>query len=122
MWFLRGTWAILTLKSGKWTDAPSTMSSPTRSCFSTLKKMILGELGHGKLNLIRGKGKSKYHFEDKLWKQLTLKNVLYVSIIRKNLLSRSLLNKHSFPLVFELENVYSLRMIIMWVKDMNVCG
>ena len=34
-------------------------------------------------------------------KELTLNNVLYVPHIRKNLVSRSLLNKNSFRLVFE---------------------
>ena len=38
-------------------------------------------------------------------KQLTLNNVLYVSKIRKNLVSGSLLNKHEFHMVFELDKV-----------------
>ena len=38
-------------------------------------------------------------------KQLTLNNVLYVSKIRKNLVSGSLLNKHGFRMVFESDKV-----------------
>ena len=38
-------------------------------------------------------------------KQLTLNNVLYVPKIRKNLVSGSLLNKHGFCMVFELDKV-----------------
>ena len=34
-------------------------------------------------------------------KELTLKNVLYVPKIRKNLISGSLLNKHGFCMLFE---------------------
>ena len=40
-----------------------------------------------------------------LGKQLTLNNVLYVSKIRKNLVSGSLLNKHGFRMVFESDKV-----------------
>ena len=38
-------------------------------------------------------------------KQLTLNNVLYVSKIRKNLVSGSLLNKHGFRMIFESDKV-----------------
>lgn len=34
-------------------------------------------------------------------KELTLNNILYMPKIHKNLLSRSLLNKHGFQMVFE---------------------
>lgn len=38
-------------------------------------------------------------------KDLTLKNVLYVPEIRKNLVSHSLLNKHGIGIVFESNKV-----------------
>ena len=38
-------------------------------------------------------------------KELTLNNVLYVPEIRKNLVSGSLLSKHGFRMVFELDKV-----------------
>ena len=38
-------------------------------------------------------------------KQLTLNNVLYVSKIRKNLVSGLLLNKHGFHMVFESDKI-----------------
>ena len=36
-------------------------------------------------------------------KELTLTNVLYITEIRKNLVSGSLLNSHGFRMVFELD-------------------
>ena len=39
-------------------------------------------------------------------KIMTLKNILYVHLICKNLVSRSLLSKHDFRIVIELDNVF----------------
>ena len=47
------------------------------------------------------KGQGKVVFKMMSGKELTLKNVLYVPEIRKNLVFGSLLNSHGFRLVFE---------------------
>ena len=51
------------------------------------------------------KDKGKILLKMTLGKQLTLNNVLYVLEIRKNLMSRLLLNKHGFRMVFESDKV-----------------
>lgn len=52
-------------------------------------------------------------------KEFTLNNVFYVSHIPRNLVLGSLLNEHGFHLVFVLTNLYALRLVFIWVKDMN---
>ena len=50
-------------------------------------------------------------------KYLTLKDVLHVPDIQKNLVFGSLLSKNGFKLVFEFDKFHSLRVECMWAKD-----
>ena len=73
-----------------------------KKMFSTFEPIETGEnvlMGNSATSDIKGQGKVvlKMTYE----KELTLKNVLYVPKIRKNLVSGSFLNSHGFRLVFE---------------------
>ena len=58
-------------------------------------------MGNSATSEIKGQGKVVLKMTS--GKELTLTNVLYVPEIRKNLVSRSLLNSHGFQMVFESE-------------------
>ena len=60
-------------------------------------------MGNSASSAVEGQGKVLLKMTS--GKQLTLNNVLYVSKIRKNLVSGSLLNKHGFHMVFKSDNV-----------------
>ncbi|WKA01333.1 hypothetical protein VitviT2T_019618 [Vitis vinifera] len=73
-----------------------------KKMFSTFEPIENGEkvfMGNSATSEI--KGQSKVILKMTSGKELTLTNVLYVSEIRKNLVSGSLLNNHGFRLVFE---------------------
>ena len=57
----------------------------------------------GNLASFEIKGQGKMVLKMTFGKEMTLKNVLYVLEIRKNLVIGSLLNNHGFQMVFELD-------------------
>lgn len=65
-------------------------------------------------------GKRKVVLNSNLRKLPTLNNVLYVLDIRKNLISSSLLNRHGFCMVFELDELLYQNLVCMWKRDTNV--
>ena len=70
--------------------------------FSTFEPIETGEkVFMGNSATSDFKGQDKVVLKMTYGKELTLKNVLYVPEIRKNLVSGSLLNSHGFRLVFE---------------------
>ncbi|KAL8125667.1 hypothetical protein AgCh_013071 [Apium graveolens] len=81
--------------------------------FSSLKASDAGEklyMGNSVTSTIEGEGTMILKMTS--GKNLTLKNVLYVPDIRKNLVSGSLLKKHGFRIVIELDKVVCLRVVI----------
>ena len=75
--------------------------------FTTFMLVLNGEMlfiGNSTTSVIEGHGNEIFKMISR--KELTLKNVLYVSKIRKNLVSGSLLNKHGFCMVFKSNTVF----------------
>lgn len=60
-------------------------------------------MGNFSTSKVVGKGTVKLKFTS--GKVITLKNVLHMPYIHKNLVSRSLLSKHGFKMVFESEKL-----------------
>ncbi|XP_060673944.1 TMV resistance protein N-like [Ziziphus jujuba] len=77
-------------------------------------------MGNSAYSKIQGEGKIVLKMTS--GKDLTLNNVLYVLDIRKNLVSRSLLSKHSFRLVFESEKFILSKYGMFVGKDYIVNG
>ncbi|RVX22336.1 Retrovirus-related Pol polyprotein from transposon TNT 1-94 [Vitis vinifera] len=86
-----------------WIDTGATRHvCSDKKMFSTFEPIENGEkvfMGNSATFEIKGQGKVILKMTS--GKELTLTNVLYVSEIRKNLVSGSLLNNHGFRLVFE---------------------
>ena len=73
-----------------------------KKMLSTFEPTKIGEkvyVGNSTTSEIKGQGKVVLKMTS--GKEVTLKNVLYVPEIRKNLVSGSLLNNHGFRMVFE---------------------
>ncbi|XP_075491105.1 uncharacterized protein LOC142529455 [Primulina tabacum] len=94
-----------------WIDTGATRHvCSDKEMFATLEESMNGEklfMGNSATSDIKGQGKVVLKMTS--GKELTLNNVLYVSNIRKNLLSGSLLNKHGFRIVFESDKVILLK-------------
>ncbi|KZV54798.1 hypothetical protein F511_04420 [Dorcoceras hygrometricum] len=90
-----------------WIDTGATRHvCSDKEMFATLQESEYGEklyMGNSATSEIKGQGKVVLKMTS--GKELTLNNVLYVSDIRKNLVSGSLLNKHGFRIVFESDKV-----------------
>ncbi|KAL8089042.1 hypothetical protein AgCh_038706 [Apium graveolens] len=90
-----------------WTDTGATRHvCSDKAIFSSLKASDAGEklyMGNSATSTKEGEGTVILKMTS--GKNLTLKNVLYVPDIRKNLVSGSLLNKHGFGIVIESDKV-----------------
>ncbi|KAL8132042.1 hypothetical protein AgCh_007799 [Apium graveolens] len=90
-----------------WIDTGATRHvCSDKAVFSSLKAFDAGEklyMGNSTTSTIEGEGTVILKMTS--GKNLTLKNVLYVPDIPKNLVSGSLLNKHGFRIVIELDKV-----------------
>ena len=90
-----------------WIDTGATRHvCSDKAVFSSLKASDAGEklyMGNSATSTIEGEGTVILKMTS--GKNLTLKNVLYVPDIRKNLVSGSLLNKHGFRIVIESDKV-----------------
>ena len=90
-----------------WIDTRATRHvCSDKAIFSSLKVSDTKEklyMGNSATSNIEGEGTVILKMSSS--KHLTLKNVLFVSDIRKNLVSGSLLNKHSFRIVIESDKV-----------------
>lgn len=90
-----------------------------KGMFFNLKKLILEKgLYKGNSASFEVNGKGSVILKTTSGKEQTLKNVLYVIDIHKNLVSSSLLNI-VFVLCLSQKNLYYLRKVCMWVKNMN---
>ena len=88
-----------------WIDiGATTMYAWTRRCFPPLNHLRLGKMCLSNSATLGIKGQGKAVLKMTFGKELTLTNVLYVTEIRKNLESGSLLNNHGFRLLFESNN------------------
>lgn len=90
-----------------WIDTGATRHvCSDKELYTTFEVVENGEklfMGNSATSEIKGQGKVVLKMT--LGKELTLNNVLYVPKISKNLVSRSLLNKHGFRIVFESDKV-----------------
>jgi hypothetical protein len=90
-----------------WIDTGATRHiCSDKAIFSSLQASDAGEklyMGNSATSTIEGEGTVILKMTS--GKNLTLKNVLYVPDIRKNLVSGSLLNKHGFRIVIESDKV-----------------
>ena len=88
-----------------WIDTSATRHvCSEKKMFSTFNPSETGDkvfLGNSTTSEIKGQG--KVFLKMSFGNEVTLKNVLYVLEIRKNLVSGSLLNSHGFRIVFELD-------------------
>ena len=78
-----------------------------KKMFSTFELVEIGEkviMGNSATSDIKGQGKVVLKMTSR--KELTLKNVLYVPKIHKNMVSGSLMNIHGFRLVFESDKFF----------------
>ena len=78
-----------------------------RELFTTFKSLDGEKVFLGNSTSFKIEGEGKVLLKMKSGKELTLKNVLYVLEICKNLVSGSLLNNHGFHMVFESNKVIS---------------
>ena len=97
----------------RWTDIGATRHvCSDKKMFSTFKPIEIGEnvyMGNSTTSEI--KGLEKVFLKMTYGKEVTLKNVLYIPEICKNLVSGLLLNNHGFPMVFELNKfVWSMNL------------
>ncbi|XP_062104939.1 uncharacterized protein LOC133816493 [Humulus lupulus] len=77
-----------------------------KSLFKSFEQLTNGErLFMGNSATFDNEGQGKVILKMTSGKELTLNNVLYIPDIPKNLVSGSLLNKHGFCMVFELDKV-----------------
>ena len=93
-----------------------------KKMFSTFEPIETREkvfMGNSTTSDIKGQGKVISKLTSR--KELTLKNVLYVPEIIKNLVSDSLLNSHGFRLVFELDK-FALSKRGMYVEKWYMSG
>ncbi|XP_028053846.1 uncharacterized protein LOC114258157 [Camellia sinensis] len=81
----------------------SVVVSKVNMVVSNLKECEKLFMGNSTTSTVEGKGNVVLKITS--GKELTLNDVLYVSDIRKKLVSRSLLSKHGFPIVFESDKV-----------------
>ena len=97
-----------------WINTDGTRNvSYDKKMFSTFEPIETGEkvfMGNSATSNKKGQGKVVLKMTS--GKELTLKNVLYVPEIRRNLVFGSLLNSHGFRLVFESDK---------FIKERNVC-
>ena len=69
--------------------------------FTNFEPVVNGEKVYmGNLATLEGAGQGKVILKMTSRKNLTLKNVLFLPEIRKNLVSGSLLSKHNFRMIF----------------------
>ncbi|PKI76891.1 hypothetical protein CRG98_002678 [Punica granatum] len=89
-----------------WLDTNATRHVCSYRDLFTMLEPVTGEriyMGNSAHSVVEGQCKVVLKMAS--GKKLTLNNVLYVPEIRKNLVSGSLLNKHGFVMVFELDKV-----------------
>ncbi|KAK0580419.1 hypothetical protein LWI29_001745 [Acer saccharum] len=91
------------IESGWWLDTGASIHiCKDRSLFKTYEKTEDGnevKVANNFRSKVVGKGTVEFSFTS--WKTLTLVNVLHVPDMCKNLISRDLLNKRGFKLVYE---------------------
>ena len=106
-----------------WIDTRATRHvCSDRGMFTTFEPILDGEslfMGNSTTSTIEGRGNVILKMTS--GKELTLKNVLYVPEIRKNLVSGLLLNKHGFRMVFE-SNTFVLTKSGLFVGKGYECG
>ena len=93
-----------------------------RGMFRTFEPVLDGEslfMGNSTISRIEGRGNVILKMTS--GKDLTQKNVLYVPKIQKNLVSRSVLNKHGFHMVFESDTIV-LTKSGLFVRKGYECG
>ncbi|PKI61871.1 hypothetical protein CRG98_017769 [Punica granatum] len=89
-----------------WLDTGATRHVCSNRDLFTMLELVTGEriyMGNSIDSAVEDQGKVVLKMTS--GKELTLNNILYVPKIRMNLVSKSLLNKHGFKMVFELDKV-----------------